>query len=57
MKTEEPGNPGNRSRTAYEPTEAQLKDVFKDNPDSEWVITPTRVIERKAFVLSTRKSK
>lgn len=45
-----PGWAGNRSiMAAMDYTDRDVERVFKDNPSSQWIITPYEVIERKVF--------
>lgn len=45
-----PGWAGNRSiMAALDYTERDVAAVFKDNPSSQWVITPYEIIERSKF--------
>ena len=51
LKTGEwPGWAGNRSiMAAMDYTDKDVTQVFKDNPTSQWVITPYEIIERSKF--------
>lgn len=50
-----PGNPGCRSIVAgLDITRKEIERVFRDNPGSKWVITPYEIIEREAFLQSTK---
>ena len=45
-----PGWAGNRSiMAALDYTDKDVEHVFRDNPTSQWVITPYEVIERSKF--------
>ena len=45
-----PGNPGCRSIVAgLDITRKDIERVFRDNPGSQWIITPYEIIERKEF--------
>lgn len=45
-----PGDPTNRTIMATDATDAEIRMVFHDDPSSKWVITPTRTVEREAFM-------
>ena len=45
-----PGSPGTRDiMAAMEYTDRDVDRVFKDNPSSQWIITPFEIIERTKF--------
>lgn len=45
-----PGDPSCRSIIAHYASDAEIAQVFRDNPSSQWVITPHVIEEREAFM-------
>ena len=45
-----PGDPSCRSIIAHYAPDREIAQVFKDNPTSQWVITPHVIEEREAFM-------
>lgn len=52
-----PGNAYNRTLVATEPDDAGIARLFKAEPQSLWVVTPTRIVERKAFMAAQQFKK
>lgn len=44
-----PGDPTNRWLLAFDADDRKVDRAFQDNPGTLWVITPTRILEKKAF--------
>ena len=41
-----PGDPTCRSLVAHEADDKEIAKIFKENPSTLWVVTPTRIIAR-----------